>query len=307
MSIDQGVNDPVLVTGATGKQGGAVARSVLAAGLPVRALVRDRNSESAQALVARGAVLVSGDLNDPGSLIAAATGVRAVFSVQTPDMADLNSDSERIQGRNLVEAAKAAGVAQFVHSSVSGAGAYHRAAPGWKEGRWNEHYWESKAYTQELVRAAGFASWTVIQPAFFMENFIRPSFLFEDWVGDRFLTAIAADTRLPVVAVEDIGEAALAAIVDPERFNGVILGLAGDYLPMAEIATALSAALGTEIDAPSLTAAQARAKGLMAELASSQEWMNEVGSPARPEEARALGLSPIDLRTWANRTLGPAG
>lgn len=306
MAIDQATTDPVLVTGATGKQGGAVARSVLAAGFPVRALVRNRNSEGAQALEARGASLVSGDLNDPASLVAAATGVRAVFSVQTPDMADLGSDSERVQGRNLVEAARAAHVAQFVHSSVSGAGAYHRNAPGWKEGRWNEHYWESKAYTQELVQTAGFDYWTVIQPAFFMENFIRPSFLFENWVDDRFFTALAADTRLPVVAVEDIGAAAAAAIGDPERFNGLVLGLAGDYLTMAEIAGALSDALGTEIDAPSLSPAEASERGQMAELVNSQEWMNEVGSPARPEEARATGLSPIDFRTWANRTLRPA-
>lgn len=80
-------------------------------------------------------------------------------------------------GRNLVEAAQAAGVAQFVHSSVSGAGDYVRHAPGWQEQRWDMHYWESKAYTEDLVRRAGFAYWTLLKPAFFMDNFTRPSFL----------------------------------------------------------------------------------------------------------------------------------
>lgn len=93
------------------------------------------HSEGAKAIEALGASLVLGNLNDSESLLAAATGVRAVFSVQTPDLADLNSDSERLQGENLVEAAKAAHVAQFVHSSVSGSGEYHRNAVGWKEGR----------------------------------------------------------------------------------------------------------------------------------------------------------------------------
>lgn len=299
-------SDPVLVTGATGKQGGAVARALLAAGIPVRALVRDMGSEGAKAIEALGANLVLGNLNDSESLLTAATGVRAVFSVQAPDMANLNSDSERVQGKNLVEAAKAARVAQFVHSSVSGAGEYHRNAAGWKEGRWNEHYWESKAYTEELVRDADFKYWTVIKPAFFMENFIRPSFLFANWVDDRFFTVLAADTRLPLVAVQDIGTAVAAVISNPEKFNKIYLELAGDYLTMTEVAEVLSDALGTKIEPPSLSPTEAREQGLMAELVNSQEWMNEVGSPARPEHAHDMGLTTIDFKTWASTTLHPS-
>ena len=260
----------------------------------------------AEALGALGAGLVLGDLDDRGSLVAAATGARAVFSVQTPDMADLYSDSEQVHGKNFVEAARAAGVAQFVHSSVSGAGEYHRNAPGWEEGRWNGHYWESKAYTEELVRAAGFEYWTTIKPAFFMENFVRPSFLFANWVEDRLFTAVAAETRFPLVAVRDIGAAGAAIVDDPERFDGVDVELAGDYLTMAEVAEVLSDALGTRIGAPSLSPAEALEQGLMAELVNSQEWMNEVGSPARPEHARELGLATTDFKTWADETLRPS-
>lgn len=296
---------PVLVTGATGKQGGAVARALLTAGTPVWALVRDLHAEGAKTLEALGASLTLGDLNDPASLLSAATGVRSVFSVQTPDMDDLAADSEKIRGKNLVEAALAAGVSQFVHTSVSGAGEYHRNAAGWKEGRWDEHYWESKAFIDELVRTAGFRYWTVIKPAFFMENFIRPSFLFANWVEDRFFTALAADTWLPVVAVQDIGAAGAAIINDPEKFNTLDVELAGDYLSMTEVAQTLSDVLGTEIAAPSLTPAEALEQGLMAELVNSQEWVNEVGSPARPEHAHALGLTTTDFRSWASQTLQP--
>lgn len=131
----QTISDPVLVAGATGKQAGAVARALLSAGTPVRALVRDEHSDSARTLEALGAWLVVGDVNYSRSLLAAATGVRVVFPVQTPESADLRSDPERTQGRNLVEAARAARVAQFVHTSVFGAGEYHRNAAGSKEGR----------------------------------------------------------------------------------------------------------------------------------------------------------------------------
>src|SRR5947199_8911673 len=124
---------PVLVTGATGKQGGAAARALLKAGIPVRALVR--NPDRARAVRELGAELVVGDLHDPESLAPAMKGVRGVFSVQLPDMANLDGDSEWVQGRNLVDAAREAGVAHFVHTSVSGAG-QHRSAPGWAEARW---------------------------------------------------------------------------------------------------------------------------------------------------------------------------
>lgn len=198
---------------------------------------------------------------------------------------------------------------QFVHSSVSGAGEYHRNAPGWKEGRWddwNKNFWESKAFTDELVRATDFQFWTVIKPAFFMENFVRPSPLFANWVEDRLFTALAADTRLPLTAIQDVGIAGAAVVHDPEKFNTLDVELAGDYLTMTEVARTLSDVLGTEISAPFLSPAEALEQGLMPALVYSQVWMNEVGSPARPEHAHALGLSTTGFRTWAAQTLKPA-
>jgi uncharacterized protein YbjT (DUF2867 family) len=221
------------VTGATGKQGGAAARALLARGTPVRALVRDRTSEAARAVETLRADLVQGDLDDPAPLGAAVADVRAVFSVQTPDLVDLASDAERVRGRKLVDAARDAGVPQFVHTSVSGAGDHHRAAAGWAQGRWNTDYWESKAATDESVRGAGFRHRTILRPATFTENFVRPSSYFVNWVEDRFRLAPAADTRLPLIAVRDIGAAVAAAVADPEKFHGRVVQLAGDHLTMA--------------------------------------------------------------------------
>lgn len=294
---------PVLVTGATGKQGGAVARALLAQGTPVRAFVRDLNSKGSETLEALGAGLVLGDLKDKESLFAACTGARAVFSIQSPEMSDLGSDTEQVQGRNLVEAALAARVAQFVHTSVSGAGDYVRNAPGWKEDKWDKHYWESKAYTEELVRNAGFRYWTIIKPTFFMENFIRPSFLFANWVEDRLATAILPETRLALVAVQDIGAAGAAAISDPEKFNRLNIELASDWLTMREIAATLSDAMGIKLEAPTMSVAEVIEQGMMPVLVAGQEWLNEAGSPARPAQARALGLPTTDFKTWADKTL----
>lgn len=305
---------PVLVTGATGKQGGATARALLAKGIAVRALTRNPASPQAIALAAMGAEIVQGDLDDVASLARAVAGARAVFSVQMPDVSDLLSDSELVQGRNLVEATLEAGVPQFIHTSVSGAGEVHRNAPGWKEGVWRDyhhlaHYWESKADIEAYVRGAGFPSWTILKPSFFMENLERPSFLFEDWTGDRLLTAILPETMLPMIAVEDIGLAAAEVVAQPEAFNGLEIELAGDCPTMEEVAAVLSEALGLEIVAPRLTVDEAIALGMPAHLTVGAAWMNKVVSPARPEEARRLGLSVRTLRDWAmvNLAKPPAG
>jgi uncharacterized protein YbjT (DUF2867 family) len=294
---------PVLVTGATGKQGGATARALLAAGVPVRALVRDPGSERAQAVRALGAELVAGDLYDPESLRPALKGVRGVFSIQMPDMADLEGDSEWVQGRNLVDTAKEAGVPQFVHTSVSGAG-QHRTVPGWAEGRWAsmEHYLETKTAIQDRVREAGFDHWTLLKPGFFMENFLPPSFLLPRGPRGGLATTTKPGTELALVAVADIGAAAAAAFADPARFHRVELELASELATMKRVAEVLSRTFGVEITAPDMTPEEAVAAGAPA-WAVRHEWQNEVGHPARPEFARTLGIPLTSFADWTENHL----
>jgi uncharacterized protein YbjT (DUF2867 family) len=294
---------PVLVTGATGRQGGATARALLAAGVPVRALVRDPAGDRAQAVAALGAELVAGDLRDRESVRAAALGARAVFSVQMPDMDDLEGDSELVQGRNLVDAARDAGVEQFVHASVSGAG-QHRAAPGWAEGRWAmmEHYFETKTAIQDRVREAGFPRWTLIKPGFFMENFLLPSFLLPKGPEGGLVTIIKPGTELSLVAVSDIGAAAAAAFADPVRFHGIELELASERLSMSGIAKTLSLAFGIELAAPDLTPDEALAAG-MPEFGVLHEWQNQNSHPARPEFARAFDIPLTTFAEWTAANL----
>jgi len=293
---------PVLVTGATGRQGGATARALRAAGVPVRALVRDPDTDAAKAVEALGAELVTGDLHDRGSVIRAAEGARAVFSVQMPALNgdSFDFDGEVTQGVNLVEGAKAAGVPQFVHTSVTGAGR-HTEAPGWAEGRWAsmEPVLGAKSAVQDRVRAAGFPHWTLLKPGFFMENFLPSmAFLFPRGIEGGLVSVLHPRTRLSLVAVDDIGRAAAAAIATPERFDGVELELASDHLSMTEIAEVLSRALGTRLSAPDMTEQEALAAG-MPGMGASHEWLNVVGQPARPQYARDLGIPLTSFEEWA--------
>ncbi|MGW4735283.1 NmrA family NAD(P)-binding protein [Streptomyces shenzhenensis] len=295
---------PVLVTGATGRQGGATARALLAAGVPVRALVRDPATDRAKAVEALGAELVTGDLDDLDSVTGAAEGARAVFSVQMPDLNGRGFEGEFAQAVHLIEGALAAGVPQFVHTSVSGAG-QHTQSPGWAEGRWAamEPYYSTKTGIQDRVRTAGFEHWTLIKPGFFMENFLpSEAFLFPRGVAGGLVSLVKPATHLSLVAVDDIGTTAAAAVAAPERFDGVELELAGDYLTMSDIAGILSRVLGTELTAPDMTLEEATAAGMPA-MGTGHELMNVTGQPARPEYARALGLPLTGFEEWARQHL----
>ncbi|WP_164006946.1 NmrA family NAD(P)-binding protein [Pyxidicoccus trucidator] len=294
---------PVLVTAATGRQGGATARALLAEGsTSVRVMVRNPEAPNAKALAAAGAEVVVGDLDEPASLRAACAGARAVFSMQSPILSATGVDysKERQQGRNLVEAALAEGVGTFVHTATSGVGD-HRNVEGWAEGRWKSHeeYWENKLATCDLVRNAGFKSWTLILPATFMDQPMLDPACFVD--GRRLLTVIRTDLPIALVAPEDIGKAGAAAINAPATFNGVTLQLAGDLLTLPQVAEVLSRLDGKEYVVQSGTVEEAVAAGLHPGVARGLTYMNVAPVLARPELARSYGLSPTSFETWARQ------
>ncbi|MBU6531458.1 NmrA family NAD(P)-binding protein [Streptomyces sp. NPDC057245] len=288
---------PVLVTGATGRQGGATARALLKSGVPVRALVRDPSTDRAAAVAALGAELVTGDLDDRDSLVRAAEGARAVFSVQMPDFARRGFEGEVEQATRLIEAARTAGVPQFVHTSVSGAGQH----TSWVKGDWGwmEPYYTAKAGIQDRVREAGFTHWTLLKPSYVMENLLpSEAIVFPRGTEGGLVTLLKPATRLALVAVDDIGAAAAAAVAAPGRFDRVELELASDLLTMREIAEILGEHLGTTLTAPDMTKEEAVAGG-MPDMGFGQSALNEHPQPALPEFARELGVPLTDFRTWA--------
>ena len=292
-----------LVTGATGAQGGATARELLSAGCTVRILTRNPDARAARELASRGADVLHGDLEDRASLREAMRGAHAVFSVQLPDSA--GADAERRHGYALIEAAREAGVQHFVHTSVCEAGK-HTSFPRWESGYWWQKYWTDKWDVEEAVRHAGFGQWTVLKPAFLMDNFAQPKakFMFPHLQQGRIFTALRPDTRMQLIAADDVGAFARAAIVAPVRFDHRDIELAVEALTMTEVAATLSQVLRKRVEASSVSPSEALAAGLFPGWVRSQEWTNEVGYHADIAALGQYGVRLTSFEEWVRRHAG---
>lgn len=142
----------IMVTGATGAQGGAVVDALLKSGQSVRALVRDPQSPRAKSLVLRGVTTIAGSFEDPDAVREAMRGADGVFSMQMPPR-PRHPDSEVDAAAVLVAVAEELGIESFVHTSVARAGD-HESFVGWSEGRWWPTYWTSKAEANDIVRSS---------------------------------------------------------------------------------------------------------------------------------------------------------
>lgn len=179
--------DPVLVFGATGTQGGAVAQQLLAADFPVYAFVRDPRSQRSRALASRGAKLIVGDLEDVTSIERALAGVPVAYAVTTPF--ERGADEEVRQGDAIIAAAARAQLPWLIFASV--AAAARAPVPHFK----------SKARIEEKLRA-GPVPWTILAPSYFYENVLGSA----DGIRDGALPmALPADTPLDQVALRDLG------------------------------------------------------------------------------------------------------
>lgn len=293
----------ILVTGATGAQGGAAAQALIGATFRVRAFVRDVESEAAKALAEMGCELCRGDFETPASLEAAMMGVDGVFSVQLPPT-PADPDREIRTGRALIEAARRAGVHAFVHTSVARADEQEKFCD-WEKGRWSTGYWKSKSVVNRFVRTAGFKYWTILKPAFMMDNFIVPKAkgMFPSLAHGALTTALSKETRLDLIAAEDVGRFAAAAFADPNRFNEQEIPLAAQSLTMGEVAAILSRASGKPVIAQSLSEAEMIAAGASEGLVSSQAWNNVEGYRVRISDLVKWGLPLCAFADWiASRT-----
>lgn len=221
----------VLVIGATGRQGGAVARHLLRrGGFRVRALTRDPGKAPARELADAGAEIVRGDLDQPETLRPALEGVYGVFSVQ--NFWEAGYDREIRQGVAIAEAARDAGIEHFVYSSVASA----------NRGTGLPHF-ESKWRIEQRIRELGLP-YTILRPVFLMENWAR----MRDGIRAGTLsTPLSPGRRLQQIAVDDIGAFAALAFADPGRWLGRELDIAGDEPKMEETAQAFSRVLGREV------------------------------------------------------------
>jgi uncharacterized protein YbjT (DUF2867 family) len=279
----------ILVTGATGHQGGAVARALLAGGHKVRAMTRKPDGDAARALAGKGAEIVRGDLDDAGSLDKALAGAWGVFAVQNTWEAGV--EGEETQGIRLAEQARRAGVQHYVYTSVASA---HR--------RTGIPHFENKWRIEQAVRKLAFPSYAILRPVFFMENF-QGAFFKPALDQGQLAVALRADTPLQMIAVEDIGAYGRLVFDSAERFNGRELDIAGDELTMPEAARILSDALKKKIEFVPVPIAEVR-KG-SEDYAVMLEWFDRVGYDVHiRSRSRECGIPPTKLASWAAAARG---
>ena len=220
----------IAVLGATGRQGGAVARRLLGDGWQVRALTRSAASPAARELAAAGAEVMAVEMADPTSLDAAFDGAHGVYSVQNPVTSSLEAEVEH--GRNVADAAQRAHVRHVVYGSAG------TGASGTGVGSW-----DSKLRIEAHMRELGLPV-TVLRPMAFMELMTDKAFYPPLSTWHVMPKLLGGSTPVPWTAVEDLGAVAAAVFADRERFVGRDLPLASDLRSIDECREIHRAVLG---------------------------------------------------------------
>ena len=213
-------NQLVVVMGATGRQGGAVARCLLADGWRVRGVTRSPTGDAARELAASGVEMVQADMADPDSIRRACEGAYGVFSVQNPMIS--GEEGEVLQGRNVADEAAAAGVSHLVYGSAG------PGTPGTGVASW-----DSKVEVAEHTRSLGLPL-TVLRPMAFME-LMTDRDLYPAVAAWHLMPKLVGEQRpITWLSAEDVGAIAARAFREPESYVGADLALAADLRTIAE-------------------------------------------------------------------------
>ena len=277
----------ILITGATGKQGGATLRHLAKrGGFKLRAMTRKPDSDAAKAVAALGAEVVAGDFDDAASLERAFAGAWGVFAVQNTWEAGVEKEEE--QGKRVAKIARDKGVQHFVYSSVGSA----------DEGTGIPHF-ENKFRVEQTIKQLGFPSHVILRPVFFMENLPSAWFL----NGDKLTTALKPETKLQMVAADDVGKFSAKAFTDADKFKGAEIDYAGDAATMPEAAAALSELTGKTVTYQQIPIAAVRQNS--EDFAKMLEWFDAGGYTADiPSLESRWGIRPITLKQWVRAQKG---
>jgi uncharacterized protein YbjT (DUF2867 family) len=223
-----------LVFGATGQQGGAVARALKERGERVRAFVRDADSTRSRALAAEGISLAIGDLFDPASIDRAMAGIAGVFSVQTSSPAGEITDAQEVwQGKAIADSALRQGIQHLVYSSGGAAG----------KGPTDMGHFDSKSEIEAYVTALPIAS-TITRPASFMEMLLLPGMGLPQ---GEFSFFMKPDQSMQMIAVRDLGRMNAEILLAPDRYAGKVIELAGAAITGKDLERAFTRAAGRPI------------------------------------------------------------
>lgn len=242
----------IAVIGATGAQGGGLVRAIQAdrsGEFRARAITRDPGSEKAKALAALGAEVVAGDVDDTGSLRRAFEGAYGAFCV-TFFWDHFSPEKEIAEAGNMAEAAKQTGVSHVIWSTLEDT---RRFVPLSDDrmptlgGKYKVPHYDGKGEADALFTKAGVPT-TFLLTSFYWENFIYfGSGPKRGPDGKLALVFPMGDKKLPGIAAEDIGKCALGIFKRGREFIGKTVGIAGEHLSGAEMAAAMSRALGETV------------------------------------------------------------
>lgn len=221
---------PILVFGATGRQGGAVAKALRQARWPMRALVRDATALKSLALRAAGVELVQGSLDDIDAIRAAMRDVHGVFSVLPGNLAE---EEEVRTGIAVADLAVANRIEHLVYSSGASAGDTLTGVARF----------DAKPRIEAHIRSLSITA-TIVRPMIFMEMLVQPGFGLEK---GRFTFFLRPDQAMQLIAVEDIGKFVAAVFADKARFGGQTLKIAGDTVTGRDLETIFTQAAGRPI------------------------------------------------------------
>jgi uncharacterized protein YbjT (DUF2867 family) len=250
----------VLVTGATGHQGGGLARLLLTRGHHVTALTRKPESSSAGELKRLGAEVVVGDLGDRASVARAAKGVDTAYLVATPY--EQGVEAETRFGVTGLDGIRAAGVPYIVYSSVSDA-----------DRKTGIPHFDSKAVIEQHLQDLG-TEYSIVAPVFFSEN------LFAGWIAGGLsrgvlATGVHPERKLQVISLPEIVEFTALAVEQPRTFRGKRVNIASDELTPTEIARQLSDISSRKLAYHAIPLDEVRKQS--EDLAKMYDWFNRVG------------------------------
>ncbi|KAF4539863.1 Family transcriptional regulator protein [Lasiodiplodia theobromae] len=220
----------ITVFGATGNQGGSVIQAILAdptlsKEFKLRGITRDASKPAAQALQAKGVEMVSASMEDPASLNAAVKGSHTVFLVTTPAWgARASPDAELIDGKNVADACKDAGVQHLIFSSL-----LHATKETGGRLKHIPHF-DHKAEVEEYIRAIGVPA-TFVLPGYFMGNYTAMGMIRKNEEGVYTLAyPVGEDARFPLIDIsEDMGKYVVASIKQRSKLLGAQVLAAADY------------------------------------------------------------------------------
>lgn len=271
---------PIVVFGATGRQGGSVARALISACRPVRAIVLDPDQAAATTLRDAGAELVRASFDDTDIIRSAMRDAHGVFSVLP---ANLTAEDEMRHGISIADMAAAEGIQHFVYSSGASVGDKLTGVPRF----------DAKPQIEAHIRTLPLTA-TIVRPMIFMEMLVRPGSGLEE---GRLVSLIHPNRKMQLTAVDDIGKFVAAIFADPSGFAGKTLKIASDTVTGTEMAAAFTEAAGRPIVYSRFTDDVLAANADLAQMAKSLE-DGPLSQHADLDALRRLNPDMLRLRDW---------